>query len=289
MTASQDLQQLCQDEGTAQISVSKAGILVFDQCLMSKPVDVYAVQKGILSILIGIAEARYFLERVDAMNHILDPEWTQLTKPDEASLTVEILMNMTTGMNDQLQKQGQVGKDWFYNNVAYQKLKLALSLQTGLELNALTQAWLLEPLGITDTVWITRPEDADGHAFTALQTTAQSLCKIGEALLNDQLVDPYYRAALGTPSASTNPAWHLLWWNNQAQSHMRPGSDQVFAKPLLPHAPKDLISARGLGGHHLSISPSLDLVVAQTFDPASAPSAPKRANQQAFWDLIQQL
>ena len=288
MSVSQDLQQLCQAQGTAQISVSKAGTLMFDQRPMSTPVDVYAVQKGIVSILIGIAEARYFLERVDAMNHILDPEWTQLTKPDEASLTVEILMNMTTGMNDQLQKQGQIGKDWFYNNVAYQQLKTALTIQTGLELNVLTQAWLFEPLGITDANWITRAKDADGHAFSALQTTAQSLRKIGEALLQDQLVDPYYRAALGTPSESTNPAWHLLWWNNQAPTHMRPGSDRVYPKPLLPHAPKDLISARGAGGHHLSISPSLDLVVAQTMDPAAA-HPPKRANQQAFWDLIQQL
>ena len=89
MSVSEDLQQLCQAQGTAQISVSKAGTLVFDQCPMSMPVDVYAVQKGVVSILIGIAEARYFLERVDAMNHILDPEWTQLTKPDEASLTVK--------------------------------------------------------------------------------------------------------------------------------------------------------------------------------------------------------
>ena len=288
MTVSQDLQQLCQAQGTAQISVSKADTLVFDQRLMTTPVDVYAVQKGIVSILIGIAEARFFLERVDAMNHILDPEWTQLTKPDEASLTVEILMDMTTGMNEQLQKQGQVSKDWFYNNVAYQKLKTALTIQTGLELNALTQAWLCEPLGITDTTWITRAKDADGHTFSALQTTAQSLRKIGEAMLKDQLVDPYYRAALGAQSDSTNPAWHLLWWNNQAQTHMRPESDQIYSKPLLPHAPQDLISARGAGGHHLSISPSLNLVVAQTIDPAAS-SPPKHANQQAFWDLIQQL
>ena len=69
----------------------------------------------------------------------------------------------TTGMNDQLQKQGQIGKDWFYNNVAYQKLKTALTIQTGLELNALTQAWLFEPLGITDANWVTRAKDADGH------------------------------------------------------------------------------------------------------------------------------
>ena len=288
MTLSQDLQQLCQAQGTAQISVSKAGTLVFDQRPVSTPVDVYAVQKGIVSILIGIAEARYYLERVDAMNYILDPEWTQLTKPDEASLTVEILMDMTTGMNDRLQKHGQIGQDWFYNNVAYQKLKTALTLQTGLELNALTQAWLCEPLGITDASWVTRAKDAEGHAFSALHTTAQSLRKIGEALLQDQLVDPYYRAALGTPSGSTNPAWHLLWWNNQAETHMRPGSDQRYTRPLLPYAPRDLISARGAGGHHLSISPSLGLVVAQTIDPAAS-SRPKPGHQQAFWELIQQL
>lgn len=288
MTTTQDLEQLCKAQGTAQISVSKAGALVFDQSYISAPIDVFAVQKGIVAILIGLAEARYFLERVDAMNHIIDPEWTQLSKPDEASLTVEILMDMTTGMDDQLCQQGQTGKDWYYNNVAYQKLKEALTVQTGLELNALTQAWLFEPLGITDSAWITRPQDAGGHAFSALQTTAQSLRQVGEALLQDQLVDPLYREALGTPSSSTNPAWHLLWWNNQAQTHMRPGSDQVFTKPLLTKAPSDLISARGAGGNHLSISTSLDLVIAQTIDPESS-TTPTGAHQQAFWDLIQRL
>ncbi len=60
------------------------------------------------------------------MNHIIDPEWTQLSKPDEASLTVEILMNMTTAWMRRFASQGQTGTDWAYNNVAYQKLKEAL-------------------------------------------------------------------------------------------------------------------------------------------------------------------
>jgi CubicO group peptidase (beta-lactamase class C family) len=288
MTVTHDLQQLCQAQGTAQISVSKAGELIFDQRYIDSPIDVFAVQKGIVSILIGIAEARYFLERVDAMNHIIDPEWTQLSKPDEASLTVEILMNMTTGMDETLRQQGRTGTDWAYNNVAYQKLKEALSVQTGLELNTLTQQWLFEPLSITDSSWITRPEDDAGHAFSALQTTADALRRVGEALLQDQLVDSFYREALGTPSSSTNPAWHLLWWNNQAQTHMRPGVEQIFPKPLLPHAPSDLISARGAGGNHLSISADLDLVIAQTIDPTSK-RTPPTGHQKTFWDLIQRL
>ena len=46
MTVTHDLQQLCQAQGTAQISVSKAGELIFDQRYIDSPIDVFAVQKG---------------------------------------------------------------------------------------------------------------------------------------------------------------------------------------------------------------------------------------------------
>ena len=69
-----DFEQLCRAQNTAQISISQGGKVVFDRTFVKHPIDVFAVQKGILSILIAIAENRYFLERYDAMNHILTPE-----------------------------------------------------------------------------------------------------------------------------------------------------------------------------------------------------------------------
>lgn len=169
MSQISEFEQLCKAQNTAQISISQGGKIVFDRTFVEDPIDVFAVQKGIISILIAIAETRYFLERYDAMNHILTPEWTQLSKPDEASLTVEILMNMTTGMDESLKAKGTMGKDWAYNNVAYQKLKEALEIQTGMTLQAITEQWLLAPLGLSGMTWRTRA--ADGEVVLSLRFT----------------------------------------------------------------------------------------------------------------------
>lgn len=282
------LEALCHDQGTAQLSISKRGEVCFNSSHYDAPVDVYAVQKGIVSLLVGIAETRYFLERYDAMNHILDPEWTQLEKPDEAALTVETLLNMTTGMDDELRLNGVIGEEWRYNNVAFQALKKALEIQTGETLSDITHTWLLDPLTIKDTHWRDRPPDHNGRVFSALFSTAPSLRQIGEALLRDELIDPEYKAALTTPSSTTNPAWHLGWWNNCSEHYRLPGKDGTFKGPLLPHAPRDLISARGFGGHHLSISPDRGWVIAQTISP-DQPRKSHTDTDPHFWQLIEAL
>ena len=92
------VRDFAKDTGTSQISIVTADELLIDEVFDNEPVDVAAVQKGILSVLIGIAEEKYLLEITDPVNHHLDPEWTNLSPWDEAKLTIEILLNMTTGM-----------------------------------------------------------------------------------------------------------------------------------------------------------------------------------------------
>ena len=94
---------------SAQLVVMQAGDAIVSKSFDPSPVDVFAVQKGLLSILIGIAEERYLLEPCDAINHHLAPEWTNLSPWAEASLTIETLLAMTTGMDDELNELGTVG------------------------------------------------------------------------------------------------------------------------------------------------------------------------------------
>ncbi len=285
MSQISEFEQLCKAQNTAQISISQGGKIVFDRTFVEDPIDVFAVQKGIISILIAIAETRYFLERYDAMNHILTPEWTQLSKPDEASLTVEILMNITTGMDESLKAKGTMGKDWAYNNVAYQKLKEALEIQTGMTLQAITEQWLLAPLGLSGMTWRTRAADGEGRTFSALHSTAQTLRAIGDGLLFQELVESSYLDQLESPGKSTNPAWNLLWWTNRAQSHQLPGRHEIIERALLPAAPEDLISARGLLGQHLSLSRRHELVVAQTRLRGEGVSD-REPGQTEFWSAV---
>ena len=135
---------------------------------------------------LGGEEEKYLLETCDAINHHLDPEWTALSPWHEASVTIETLLAMTTGMDEQLRPLGEVGGEWRYNNTAYNYLKKILCLHTGLSLNELSREWLFNPLGMKNTRWEAREQKLpDGTAITGLQSTADDLAKIGRLVLND--------------------------------------------------------------------------------------------------------
>ena len=87
---------------TAQIAVWQDGQVRLDIEFDATPVDVFAVQKGLVSLLLGIAEEKFLLDIPGRVNHHLTPGWTQLSPCDEAKLTIEILLNMVTGMDDEL-------------------------------------------------------------------------------------------------------------------------------------------------------------------------------------------
>ena len=280
--AAERLIQIARDCGSAQLVVVQDGESVIDEVFDPNPVDVYAVQKGLLSLLIGIAENKYLLEVLDNASHHLDPKWTQLSPWDEASLTIECLLTMTTGMDDLLAPLGEIGRTWRYNNTAYNYLKRMLSTESGLGLNTLTGSWLLEPLAMNDTTWVERNERLpDGRAVTALHSTARDLAKLGMMVLGqgEQLVPGHYIERMIQPGSGENPAWGLCWWNNNQSIYKVPmREDKSFEGPILPDAPPDLVAARGALENGLYVIPSLSMVVARTALPRKSAGFEKR-----FW------
>jgi CubicO group peptidase (beta-lactamase class C family) len=287
----QPLLALGQQQSYAQIAIIQHGKPIMDYIWLDQAVDVFAVQKGFLAILIGIAEEKYLLEVSDHLNHHIDPEWTQLSPWDEAKITIETLMTMTTGMNDLLEPDGDIGKTWRYNNIAYQQLKRILELHTGLALQQLSHEWILEPLGLTQTSWKSRPaasehDNSNTTLISGLWSTARELAEIGEALRTDALVPASFTASLGESGSLENPSWGRLWWNNYGETFMVPGSKRQFQGPMLPMAPPDLITAKGAGGHQLTIVPSLELVVAKTSLPNKRPP---NGSDRMLWSTIMEI
>jgi CubicO group peptidase (beta-lactamase class C family) len=266
------VREFAKESGTSQIIVMTAGELLLDEAFDSEPVDVAAVQKGIVSILIGIAEEKYLLEITDPVNHHLDPEWTNLSPWDEAKLTIEILLNMTTGMDDELNPLGTIGESWRYNNIAYNYLKKILCLHTGQTLNELSKEWLFEPLGMANTYWTDRASLLpDGTPVTALVSTAKDLSRIGLMVIDEgkidgvEIVPSYFLNQLAQPVCAENLAWGLCWWNNNQEIFRLPFREETLRTgPITPSAPGDLIAARGANQNYLYIVPGLDLVVART-------------------------
>jgi len=285
--------EFARENHSAQLVVVQAGEIIVNTSFDPAPVDVFAVQKGLLSILIGIAEERYLLEPCDAINHHLAPEWTNLSPWTEASLTIERLLSMTTGMDDELNELGTVGESWRYNNTAYNYLKKILTLHTGMTLNELSVEWLFGPLDMNESRWIDRPQLLpDGTPITALISTAADLARIGQLVLSNgnqkdaSIVPSHYLKQMTARGSEENPAWGYCWWNNNQSHHLRPlGEHKIIKGTILPQAPTDLVAARGLLENGLYIVPSLDLVVART---ALARTSKERRErfEQPFWNLL---
>ncbi len=252
--------------GAAQLTIKQNGRTIFEQGNNAGPVDVFGVQKGVLALLIGIAQEKYLLETLDNINHHLTPEWTNVGPWEEAKLTIETLMWMTTGMDENLNPDGEIGITWRYNNVTFHYLKELLCLQANQTLNELSTEWLFEPLGMQSSQWADREKHLpNGEAITGLITTADDLATFGARLIDHALpplTDQFFLDQLGTPASTENPAWGMLWWNNNQTEHLVPY--QLYRRPgvVNPNAPGDALFSRGHNGNHLAIVPSQQLVVA---------------------------
>jgi CubicO group peptidase (beta-lactamase class C family) len=297
-----------QQSGTHQLVVKYQGVTIIDDATSDEPVDVFAIQKGLVSLLIGVAEDKYLIETCDSINHLMDPEWTSLSPWDEAKLTVETLLNMTTGMNDELAAQGVVGESWRYNNVAYNYLKRILEEQTGQSMQALSKQWLFESAAMNSTHWVERAQVLpDGRPLTGLMSTANDIVKLGELVLKhgDGLVPKYYIDQIAKPGSNENPAWGWCWWNNNQSSFRLPMREEKLIQGVPnPLAPADMISARGAFENVLNIVPSMQLIVARTAKertgvPAKVNETQGRATQEGeakaakpapfertFWGLL---
>ena len=259
------------DAGTAQLVIVQGARVLADEAFSPEPVDVYAVQKGLVSVMVGMAEDRGLLGLSDPVSAHLGAGWTQLPPSAEQRLTIRAVLDMTTGVDDELQLLGTVGVTWRYDNMSYNYLKTVLETVTDLSLAELSEAWLFGPLGMGSTRWVERSVlRPDGRAITGLLSTARDIARFGTMVRRggDGLAPQSYVGSLGRPGSEENPAWGLCWWNNDQPHHRLPRAEsEVRIGPVVPGAPADTITARGAAENRLYVVPSLDLVVARTFAP----------------------
>ena len=256
----------------------------------SMMVDVLAIEQGVVAILVGIAQEKGFLEVWDHLNHHLAPEWTQLSPWDEAKLSIETVLTMTTGMDDSLLLKGDIDRSWRVNHVAHGYLKALLETATGLSLADISRVWLFEPLGMTDTRWFSRQQLLpNGTVMSGLMTSADDLVKLGQMLLQrgqfaDQSVlgDAHYLDDMLRPGSKENPAWGWLWWVNNKSHFMLPESTTSVSGVPVPAAPADMYMTRGGNGSVLCIAPSLDIAVAVTAT-GSMPMSQSLEIENQFW------
>ena len=216
---------------------------------------------GLIGMLFAAGEKHLFVERWDAVNHIVQPEWTKLSKWDEAKLSVETLLDMTTGMDSDLALMGTIGHSHTFEPVILKKLVEILETQTAQPINEILASWLLDPLSIEpehcQLIW------DEQTSRWRLSASMDAIHRLGIAMLDAALFDGSYLMAMREPAQSSSPHFRLLWWNN-----CRALLEERRITP--PNSvPSDLLVATLRGKECLAISGDLDVALT-----ISAPSQP---------------
>ena len=216
---------------------------------------------GLIGMLYAAGEKHLFVERWDAVNHIVQPEWTKLSKWDEAKLSVETLLDMTIGMDSDLALMGTIGHSHTFEPVILKKLVEILETQTARPINEILASWLRDPLSIEpehcQLIW------DEQTSRWRLSASMDAIHRLGIAMLDAALFDGSYLMAMREPAQSSSPHFRLLWWNN-----CRALLEERRITP--PNSvPSDLLVATLRGKECLAISGDLDVALT-----ISAPSQP---------------
>lgn len=249
--------------------------------------DVASLQKSLIALLAAIATDKGLLDVEKPASAYLGPGWSKAGAEGEALITVRHLMEMSSGLAEDLSYEAPPGTSFLYNTPAYAKLQGVLEAASGRPVAEITEEWLAGPLGLSDTGWRRRPA-AFGNVGNpvALTTTPRDLSRIGEMVLEGGLTPDGTRlisagalSALFRPTP-TNPAYGQLWWLNGGAWHVAAGGVRGEGA-FIPAAPDDLIAGLGALNRQLFIVPSRGLVVVRT-----GAAAPDTDFTRTLWEKL---
>ncbi|HVY90106.1 MAG TPA: serine hydrolase [Hyphomonadaceae bacterium] len=250
--------------------------------------DVASAQKSFVAILAGVAIDKNLLDISKPVSFYAKPGWSKATPEQEAKITVRNLMEMNSGLKENLSYEAEPGSKFYYNTPAYAIMKPVLEGASKQKLDDLTRLWLTEPVGMSDTKWELRPGAFSNVGNpTGLVTTPRDIAKMGQLVLdggmaNGRRVISKTQLDFLFSRSPTNPSYGHLWWLNGATFNLSPGANAPRREgQLIPAAPADLVAALGAEDRKLYIVPSLKLLVVRT-----GQAAPDRDFNQQLWTRL---
>lgn len=246
--------------------------------------DVASAQKSFIAILAGIAVDKGLLDIDRPVSAYAGAGWAKVSPAQEAAIRVRHLLDMNSGLTEQLTYEAPAGAKFFYNTPAYAFLMPVLTGASKMSLDDMTRQWLTAPAGMNDTLWRRRPASfGDVGNPTGLYATPRDMARLGQLLLDKgvapdgtRVISEAQLAALFVRTA-TNPAYGRLWWLNGSAYALRPGNSRIETS-LVPAAPADLVMALGALDRKIFVSPSRRLIVVRT-----GQAAPDRDFNQQLW------
>jgi CubicO group peptidase (beta-lactamase class C family) len=251
--------------------------------------DVASQQKSFVALLVGIAVDKGQLDIAKPVNAYTAAGWSKASAEQEAAITVRNLLEMNSGLAENLSYEAAPDTKFYYNTPAYAILKRVLAGASRQSLDQITQDWLAAPAGMTDTAWRKRPAAlADVGNPTGLVTTPRDVARMGQLVLDGGI------AANGTRVISKaqldvlfvrtkrNPAYGHLWWLNGSAETINVGPNSPSrAGQFIRTAPADLFAAMGAQDRKLYIVPSRKLVIVRT-----GQTTPDRQFDEHLWEKL---
>lgn len=233
--------------------------------------------KTLTSYLIGKAQEQGYLSISDTSSKYLGVGWTNCTRQQEDSITIQHQLTMTTGLDDGVADnhctdpacliyKAPSGARWAYHNAPYTLLEKVITEATAQNINVYTQSALKTRTGITGA-WLTVGYN------NVYYSKPRSMARFGLFIQNNcvwnndtLLHDTLYKKAMLNTSQQLNYAYGYLWWLNGKGSYMVPGSQLILPGSYANAAPPDMYAAIGKNGQIVSIAPSKGLVVVRMGD-----------------------
>jgi CubicO group peptidase (beta-lactamase class C family) len=251
--------------------------------------DVASQQKSLIALLVGVGVDKGLIDVERPVSDYIGSRWSKATPAQESLITVRHLLEMNSGLKEDLSFDAPAGTKFFYNTPAYAKLKPVLEEAADQKLWIISQLWLTKISDMHSTGWEQRPAVfADVGNPTGLVTTPDDLAIMGQIILNRgrkpngaQIISEAQLDAIFTPTA-TNPAYGRLWWLNNGAYAINVGANTPRREGrFIAAAPADTLSALGAQDRKLFVVPSMKLIVVRT-----GQAAPDRDFNEKLWRLI---
>lgn len=251
--------------------------------------DVASQQKSFVAILVGVAIDRGLLDISKPVSAYTGAGWSKATPEQEAAITVRNLLEMNSGLKENLTFDVAPDTKFFYNTPAYAILKPVLESASKRTLEAITEDWLATPSGMRDTAWRKRPAAfSDVGNPTGLVTTPRDIARMGQLVLDGGVAADGARVISKAQldalfvRTKTNASYGRLWWLNGGRETVTAGANSPRrAGELIPAAPTDMVAALGALDRKLFVVPSRKLVVVRT-----GQAAPDREFNDKIWRLL---
>ncbi len=251
--------------------------------------DVASQQKSLIAILIGVGVDKGLIDIEKPVSDYLGAGWSKAAPEQEGRIAIRHLLEMNSGLKEDLSFDTPAGTKFFYNTPAYAQLKPVLEKAAKQDLRLVSQLWFTKVSNMHSTGWEQRPAVfADVGNPTGLVTTPEDLAIMGQVILDRGLTSTGARViseaqldAIFTPTA-TNPAYGRLWWLNSGDYAINVGPVSPRREGrFIPAAPADTLSALGAHDRKLFVVPSMNLIVVRT-----GQATPDRAFNNKLWELL---